>query len=129
RLELTNHLLYGNAAAAWPRLRWEGLVLNVTAGNAGLNILLYCAVRIDRVAVARVRIREDRDIHRQHDLAGIVHHIPHAAARIWPAQLVRGGVAPGHVEHLVAQGFCHLGPHGIHPTGHDEELLLLEEFL
>src|SRR5262249_7904466 len=52
RLELADHLLDGDAAAAWPRLRWEGLVLNVTSGDAGVNILLDCTVRIDRVAVA-----------------------------------------------------------------------------
>src|SRR5262249_20015528 len=101
----------------------------MTTSDAGLNVLQDCAVHIDRVAVAGVGIREDGDVHRQHDLAGVIDHIPHTAARVWPAQLVRGGIAPGHIKNLVAQGFRHLGPNGIHATGHDEEFLLLEEFL
>src|SRR5713101_7611720 len=101
----------------------------MTSGDASLNILLDRAVRIDRVAIARVRIREYRYIHRQHDLASVVHHIPHTAARVWPAQLVRRSVTPGHVKNFVAQGFGHLGTYGVHATGHDEEFLLLEEFL
>src|SRR5262249_44244257 len=46
-----------------------------------------------------------------------------------PAQLMCRGIPPGHIEHLVPQDFRHLGTDGVHPARHDEELLLLEEFL
>src|SRR4029453_17967296 len=42
---------------------------------------------------------------------------------------MRRGVPPGHIEHLVTQDFRHPGTNGGHPTRHDEELLLLKEFL
>jgi hypothetical protein len=52
-------------ATAGAGFRRKCLVFNVRASDARLDVFPYRVIRIDGVAVARVRVREDRDLHGQ----------------------------------------------------------------
>jgi hypothetical protein len=52
--------------------RRKCLVFNVRASDARLDVFPHRVIRIDGVAVARVRVREDRDLHGQDNFPGIV---------------------------------------------------------
>jgi hypothetical protein len=75
--------------AAGAGFRRKCLVFNVHASDARLNVFPHRVIRIDGVAVARVRVREDRDLHGQDNFPGIVHHVAHAGPGVGPARLVR----------------------------------------
>jgi hypothetical protein len=59
-------------AAAGAGFRRKCLVFNVRASDARLDVFPHRVIRIDGVAVARVRVREDRDLHGQDNFPGIV---------------------------------------------------------
>ena len=99
-----------------PDFGGERLVFNVGAGDAGLNVFPHGVVRTDGIAVAGVGVREDGYLHDQDNFPGVVHHVAHTGAGIGPAQLARRGVAPRHVEGVIAQCFRHLRTNGIDPA-------------
>jgi hypothetical protein len=92
----------------------------VDASDARLNVFPHGVMRTDGITVACVGIREDRDLHSQDNFPGVVHHVAHTGPGIGPAQLVRRGIAAGHVEGVIAQRFRHLRTNGIDPARQDK---------
>src|SRR6516225_6375235 len=86
------------------------------ASDARLNVFPHGVVSTDGVTVSGVGIRKDRDLYGQDNLPGVVHHIAHTGPGIGPAQLVRRGIASGHVEGVITQRFRHLRANGIDPA-------------
>ena len=127
--QLAHHLLDGNAAAAGAGLGRVGLVLQVSAGDTGADVLLHRFVNLDGVAVAGVHVNEGRDVDGVHDFPGIVHHVAHTGAALGQPHDLRRGVAARHVESLEPQNLGHLRPHGVHAAGQDENLRTLEQLL
>ena len=116
RPELSDHLLNRDTAAAGAGFRRKRLVFNVGASDARLNVFPHGVMRTDGITVACVGIREDRDLHGQDNFPGVVHHVAHTGPGVGPAQLMRRGIAPGHVEGVIAQRFRHLRTNGIDPA-------------
>ena len=81
------------------------LVFNVGTSDPRLNVFPHGVMRTDGITVACVGIREDRNLHGQDDFPGVVYHVAHTGPGVGPAQLVRRGIAPGHVEGVIAQRF------------------------
>ena len=62
RPQLPDHLLDRDTAPAGAGFRRKILVFNVGAGDARLNVFAHGVMRTDRITVACVGIREDRDL-------------------------------------------------------------------
>ena len=56
------------------------------------------------------------ELYGQDNFPGIVHHVAHTGPGVGPAQLVRRGIAAGHVAGVIAQRLCHFRANGIDPA-------------
>jgi hypothetical protein len=92
RPQLSDHLLDRDAAAAGAGFRRKGLVFNMGATDARLNVFPHGVMRADGIAVAGVGIREDRDLHAEDNFRALSTMsrilVPESGQPSWSAEVL-----------------------------------------
>ena len=108
-----NHLLAGKKAA----LLGKQLVLQMDGRHAGRLVFPHRALHIQRVAVARVGIADDGNVHRIGDIFGVGNHLGHREQpHIGEAPLGRSAGA-GHINRPMPHILGNAGVQGIQHKG------------
>ena len=114
-----NHLLAREKAALFRK----DLVLQVDGGHPGGFVFPHRAPHIERVAVARIRVADDRNADGVGDIPGVGHHFGHRQqAHIGEAAL-GGRAGPGHIHGAVAHILGNAGVQGVERKGRNHHFV------
>ncbi|EKD22060.1 MAG: hypothetical protein ACD_87C00183G0001 [uncultured bacterium] len=116
-----DHFLAGKMSATL----WGDLILHMDAGNADLLVIPNRADHVDGVSEPVIRIRDDGDVYRFHDISGIGHHFTLGdQPDIGKSQDRQRSAVPRHVR-IIEPHFLHNDRlHRIPDTGGDKIVFL-----